>query len=91
VPISGRAGTAPTLEPQESYPPARSTALACYAAAGSRIHREGSGTDLSRNTSSKVNWGVSATKNPSLVLPSTYTRACLHAKQITNSVVFRLS
>ena len=31
VPISGRAGAAPTLEPQEAYPPARSTALAGYA------------------------------------------------------------
>jgi len=31
MPISGRAGTAPALEPQEAYPPARSTALAGYA------------------------------------------------------------
>src|SRR5215213_7905023 len=35
VPISGRAGTVPTLESQEAYPPARSTALAGYAPAGS--------------------------------------------------------
>jgi hypothetical protein len=33
VPISGRAGAAPALEPQEAYPPARSAALAGYAAA----------------------------------------------------------
>ena len=32
MPISGRAGTAPALEPQEAYPPARSTALAGYPA-----------------------------------------------------------
>jgi hypothetical protein len=32
MPISGRAGAAPTLESQEAYPPARSTALAGYMA-----------------------------------------------------------
>ncbi len=30
MPISGRAGTAPALEPQEAYSPARSTASAGY-------------------------------------------------------------
>ena len=30
MPISGRAGAVPALEPQEAYPPARSTALAGY-------------------------------------------------------------
>ena len=35
MPISGRAGTVPALEPQESYPPARSTASAGYAALAS--------------------------------------------------------
>src|SRR4051812_23032814 len=33
MPISGRAGAAPALEPQEAYLPARSTALAGYAGA----------------------------------------------------------
>src|SRR5438105_11510875 len=32
MPISGRAGAMPTLESQEAYPPARSTASAGYAA-----------------------------------------------------------
>ena len=32
VPITGRAGANPALEPQEAYPPARSGALAGYAA-----------------------------------------------------------
>ena len=41
MPISGRAGTAPALEPQEAYPPARSTALAGYAAAESRPYASG--------------------------------------------------
>ncbi len=42
MPISGRAGAAPALEPQEAYPPARSTALAGYVARRTAINLEAS-------------------------------------------------
>ena len=66
MPISGRAGAVPTVEPQKAYPPARSTALAGYPAAAMGTATNGfalaGGVKIGRNDSGLKNGHASAAR-----------------------------